>query len=247
MNINKELNNRLFSQSENDIHHEEYNNEFKFYSNIVHGDIDAVKNTFCDTENINMYESSKYGRLSADKLRNIRYHFVVSIALITRLCVDNGLERELAYTLSDLYISQMDTLRSAEQILELYNNMLLGFTEKMAELQKQNVFSVHIVNAIDYICRHRTNKITVNSVAEALDMNRSYLSSLFKKEMGISVSEYIRNEKLSAAANMLKYSDLAYSEISEYFGFSSQSHFIGHFKKRYGFTPAEYRKNNFRK
>ena len=42
MNINKELNSRLLSQSENGIHHEEYNNEFGFYSNIVRGDIEAV-------------------------------------------------------------------------------------------------------------------------------------------------------------------------------------------------------------
>lgn len=104
MNINKELNSRLISQSENDIHHEEYNNEFGFYSNIVRGDIKAVKNTFCDPTNIVMYDNSKYGKLSADKMRNIRYHFIVSTVLITRFCADNDLERELAYTLSDLYI-----------------------------------------------------------------------------------------------------------------------------------------------
>lgn len=246
MNINKELNSRLFSQSENNIHHEEYNNEFRFYSNIVHGDVVAVKETFCDPKDTDKYESSQYGRLSADKLRNIRYHFVVSTALITRLCVDNGLERELAYTLSDLYISQMDMLELPEQIFDLYNRMLLGFTEKMSELQKQNVFSVHIVKAIDYICRHRTSKVTADSVSKALDMNRSYLSTLFKKETGISISDYIRSEKINAAANMLKYSNLSYTEISEYFGFSSQSHFIDCFRKCYGCTPAEYRRKHFR-
>lgn len=246
MDINKELNSRLFSQSENDIHHEEYNNEFSFYSNIVRGDIDAVKATLCNPQDTNKYESSQYGRLSSDKLRNIRYHFVVSTALITRLCVDNGLERELAYTLSDLYILQMDAMNSAEKILEHFNSMLMGFTEKMAELQKQNVYSVHVVKAIDYICRCRTDKITADSVSEAISMNRSYLSTLFKKETGVSISDYIRSEKINAAANMLKYSDISCAQIAEYFGFSSQSHFIKCFRKCYGCTPAIYRKKNFR-
>lgn len=246
MNINRELNTRLISQSENDILHEKYNKEFGFYNNIVQGDLPAVRQTFCDPEDVNKYEDKQYGRLSTNKLQNLRYHFVVTVAIITRLCVDHGLDRELAYTLSDLYISRMDVLPSAQQILDLYNQMLIGFTEKMAQLQKKNIYSVHITKAIDYICSHRTGKLNANSIAQALDLNRSYLSALFKKETGISLSNYIRNEKLSAAANMLKYSDLSYTEIAEYFGFSSQSHFIQCFKTDYGCTPAEYRETNFR-
>lgn len=246
MNINKDLNNRLFIRMENEQAHEEFNREYGFYSNIVRGDINAVKNSFCVPSNENMFENEQYGKLSANKVMNMRYHFVVSVALITRLCVEHGLERELAYTLSDLYISEMDKLNRPEQILNWYNQMLLGFTQKMSELPKQKVYSIQIVKAMNYICSHRTEKMTAESIAGVLGISRGYLSTLFKKETGISISCYIRREKLGASANMLIYSDLSYAEIAEYFGFASQSHFIQCFKKELGCTPSEYRKKNFR-
>lgn len=55
--------------------------------------------------------------------------------MITRLCVEHGLEQELAYTMSDLYINKMDELQQAEAIISLQNDMLLDFTQKMATSQ----------------------------------------------------------------------------------------------------------------
>lgn len=242
MSMNKELNLRLFIQREEKKSHVEYKHEYSFYNNIAEGNMEAVTKSLADPTNIRMYESPKYGQLSKDFLRNIRYHFVVSVALITRLCVEKGLERELAYTLSDLYICKMDVISSASQILFLYNEMLLDFTQKMADLPKKQVYSMQVAKAIDYIYKHRNERLTVDMVAENIDINRSYLSSLFIKETNESISNFIRKEKIKAATNMLRFSDYSYSDIAEYFGFASQSHFIQCFRKETGFTPMTYRK-----
>ena len=242
MSMNKELNAKLLQLREEQIHHVEYDHEFKFYDNITAGRIEEVKKVLADPKNITMYEAPEYGRLSKDFLQNMRYHFVVSTALITRLCVEKGLERELAYTLSDLYIGKMDTAKTAEQIIVILNEMLMDFTQKMADLPKQKVYSIRIVKAIDYIVKHRAGKLTVQEIADELNINRSYLSSLFRNETGKSISEFIREEKIKAAANMLKFSEYSYSDIAEYFGFASQSHFIECFRKQTGLSPKEYRK-----
>jgi AraC-like DNA-binding protein len=67
------------------------------------------------------------------------------------------------------------------------------------------------------------------------------------KEMGISVSEYIRRKRVEAAENMLRYSDYTLIEISQYLAFSSYSHFAGVFHAYTGLTPKEYRKRFYRK
>lgn len=242
MNMNKELNAKLFERSEEQLSHVEYDHEYKYYENITTGNVEEVQKVLADPKNINIYENPEYGKLSKDFLRNMRYHFVVSTALISRLCVEKGLERELAYTLSDLYIGRMDIAKTAEQILTLHNEMLMDFTHKMAELPKQKIYSIQIVKAIDYIRKHRNIKLTVQEIADKLDINRSYLSSLFKKETGRSISDYIREEKIKAAANMLKFSEYSYGDIAEYFGFASQSHFIKCFREQTGLSPKEYRK-----
>ncbi|MBQ8781758.1 MAG: helix-turn-helix transcriptional regulator [Oscillospiraceae bacterium] len=246
MSMNRELNSQLFHRREEQLGHVEYDHEYKFYDNITTGNIEEVRKVLADPNDTAMYESPEYGKLSKDFLRNMRYHFVVSTALITRLCVEKGLERELAYTLSDLYIGKMDIAKTAQQIITLHNEMLMDFTQKMADLPKQQVYSIQIVKAIDYILKHRNIRLTVQDVADMLNINRSYLSSLFIKETGISVSDFIRREKIKAAANMLKFSEYSYGEIAEYFSFASQSHFIKCFRNQTGLTPKEYRKKYLR-
>lgn len=246
MTMERELNSRLFLQREECIGHVEYSHEYQFYDNIARGDIEAVKKDLVNPEDVSRYESEEYGKLSKDYLRNICYHFVISVAMITRACVEKGLERELAYTLSDLYIGRMDMLRQANEIGELYNEMLMDFAKKMAMLPKQKVYSVQIVKALEYIYMHRNERLTVSQIAEELSINRSYLSMLFRKETGSSISDFIRREKVKAAQNMLRFSEYSYGDVAEYFGFASQSHFIKCFKEQTGMTPKEYRSEQMR-
>ena len=71
------------------------------------------------------------------------------------------------------------------------------------------------------------------------------LSKLFKQEMGITLSRYIRDQKINVACNMLRHLDESSLTIANYLGFSSQSHFIQVFKKSTGLTPEEYRRRNY--
>lgn len=105
---------------------------------------------------------------------------------------------------------------------------------------------MQVMKAIDLICRSRNRHITAGTVAAELNINRSYLSTIFKRETGTGISDFIRREKLKAAANMLRFSDYSCSDIAEYFGFASQSHFIKLFSQEYGLTPNKYR-NRFKR
>ena len=72
-------------------------------------------------------------------------------------------------------------------------------------------------------------------------LSRPYLSALFKKENGITLSDYIASEKVKEACHMLEYTDKSILEISTALGFSSQSHFTKVFKKIKGVTPKSIR------
>jgi len=77
-------------------------------------------------------------------------------------------------------------------------------------------------------------------------LNENYLSKLFKKETGVSVSDYIRDKKVETAKNLLKFSTLSYLNIGTALAFSSQSHFIKVFHQATGYTPKEYQKLYYR-
>lgn len=117
----------------------------------------------------------------------------------------------------------------------------MDFAERMREIRKQSVISLHVRKCIDYIYEHLQQDLTVNALAAYCGLNPSYLSRLFFRETGIHVKQFVLNAKIDTAQNLLKYTDLSYLDIAISLGFSSQSLFIATFRKISGTTPKKYR------
>lgn len=230
-------------KSEESLSHRPLEEEYSFYQAVCSGDLDYVQkncqeNTFTNPEGM--------GILSTNPLTNIKYHFVVTVSMITRRCVEGGMELEQAFRLSDFYILKMDACTSIEAISKLHKEMALDYTRKMLLVKKSSVLSKPIVQCMDYIYSHINRRITVEELAEHADLSPSYLSRLFKKELNISISDYICEMKIEKAQHLLKYSNYSLIEITNYLAFSSQSHFIQTFKKVIGVTPKKYRDHYYR-
>jgi YesN/AraC family two-component response regulator len=234
---------RLFSSNEilsneDDIVHRQQNDELLFYSQVVSGDIDAIaencrQHRFLDKDGV--------GVLSKYPVLNLKYHFVVTAAIMSRTCIDGGMEMELSFRLSDYYISQLDFIQTEKEVELLHNKMIMDYTQRMAKLKKTKALSKPVSDSLSFIHTHIKDRITIEDIADHIGKSVSYISRIFKSEMDISVSDYIRKAKIDKAKNMLRYSQVSLVEISSYLSFSSQSHFIKLFKEETGMTPRKYR------
>ncbi|MDP4180515.1 MAG: AraC family transcriptional regulator [Bacillota bacterium] len=242
MDIKKEWSYKEFLMRENNIKHAPYNPEFAFYAAVKSGDVKKVTN-FCKGD---FTDKKGLGKLSDDPLRNVIYHFIITVALVARYCIEGGMEHEVAYSLSDFYIQKSDKCTTLDQISQLHSIMTIDYTKRMNALKKDKIYSKPIVQCIDYIYDNLNVRITVAILADCVKLNPSYLSCLFKKETGISISMYIQNRKIETAMNMLKYSNYPTSHISSILAFPTQSYFIEVFKKQVGVTPKKYRELCFR-
>lgn len=94
-----------------------------------------------------------------------------------------------------------------------------------------------------------THDWTVEKLAAQIDVSASYLQRLFKTETGISPMSYVNNLRLDKARELLETGDWFYriSEISYQVGLPDISHFSRHFKRKFGVTPTEYRKQYWKK
>ena len=238
MNTDHDLNYRLYLQREEGFRRIPISSEYEKYNAVSSGNVERVKENFIKIKE--NYFNGK-GVLSDDPVKNVRYHFIISTAIISRVCIENGMSHDLAYTLSDIYIRRADKCESIEKIIDMIGEMHMDYAERMRELKKENVISIHIRKCIDYIYDNLQEKLTVRSMAEYLQIDPTYLSKLFSKEVGISFREFIINARVGAAKNMLAYSDFSFSEVSLSLGFSSQSAFTDTFKRLTGMTPAKYR------
>lgn len=190
-------------------------------------------------------ECDGVGVLSKNAVTNMKYHFVITTAMITRLCKQNGMEMEQAFRLSDFYIQKLDGIHTVEEVQSLHDEMVMDYTEKMRRYFRDNTYSKHINASKEYIYSHIKERITIEDLADSLGVSASYLSRLFKKETGISVSAYIRRQKIEMAKNLLQYSDYSIIEIANRLSFSSQSHFIQQFREVTGMTPGKYRDEHY--
>lgn len=243
MNLQKEWHKQELQDAEAALCHRPMEEEYAFYHAVSSGDISYVQencqqNTFSSPNGM--------GVLSPDPITNLKYHFVVTVAMIVRHCVEAGMELEQAYRLSDFYILKMDACTSIPAICRLHDSMVLDYTGKMLLLKKENVISKPVIRCMDYIYGHLNSRITIEELADYTKLSPSYLSRLFKKELGVAISSYINEKKIEKAQHLLKYSDYSLVEIANYLAFSSQSHFIQAFKKSVGLTPKKYRDKFYR-
>jgi len=225
-----------------EIEHRQPSEEFLFYRAVASGDVDAVRR---NCEQGRFVESEGVGVLSRNPVTNLKYHFVITTAMITRLCRQNGMELEQAFRLSDFYIQKLDDIHTVQEVQGLHDAMVLDYTEKMRRYLRKDTNSKHINACKEYIYSHIKERITIEDLADEYGVSASYLSRLFKKETGISVSAYIREQKIEVAKNLLRFSDYPMIDIANRLSFSSQSHFIQQFREAVGMTPKKYRDEHY--
>ena len=244
MTIDEELERLLLSERDSDTRRFAYNAEINRYGLIAAGDLEGLKK---DLERTRKATSTRRGVLSKDNLNNEKYHAIIMTALVSRFCIEHGMDIAISYTLSDIFIRKIDAASTPEAVRAISEEVRIEYCTRMRDLSKKQVVSRYVVLAIDYIRMHVQEPITVEQVANELSVNSSYLSKLFKQEMGKSISEYIRDSKIEIAEHMLRHLDDTSLQIANYLGFSSQSHFIQVFRKQTGMTPEEYRKKHYHK
>lgn len=224
------------------MEHRQTSEEFLFYRAVANGDVDAVRKN-CEIGRF--LEQDGVGVLSKNPVTNLKYHFVITTAMVARMCRQNGMELELAFRMSDFYIQKLDNVHDIQGVQKLHDQMVMDYAEKMRRYLRKDTKSKHINDCKEYIYSHIKERITIENLAEEFGVSASYLSRLFKKETGVSVSEYIREQKIAIAKNLLRFSDYSMIEIANRLAFSSQSHFIQQFRESVGMTPKKYRDEHY--
>ncbi|MBM6867452.1 helix-turn-helix domain-containing protein [Collinsella tanakaei] len=95
---------------------------------------------------------------------------------------------------------------------------------------------------VAYIDGNYRERITLADLADKTGYNATYISQLFKRKLGINFSEYLLRVRLSAATAVLSSSDARVSDIAAEHGFADLKSFNAAFRKTFGKTPAEYRR-----
>ncbi len=233
-----EKENMEFWERENKKSHTSYETEILFFSCIMHGDTDRLGSCL---EKL-MNDGIVAGKLSENSLRQMKYWAVSCITIATRYAIQGGLPEMEAYNLSDRYIRDIDMINSEDEILNYLVKSSFSITNKIKAIKTQHSYPSPIRKCVSFIDLNLHSKITLNELADVSGLSKDYLSQLFKKTTGMTITEYIMKKRLSSAKQLLD-RDVSISDTAYALGFCSESYFILCFKKKYGITPKEYVKN----
>lgn len=241
-NVNTDFSGLLFANRESGSHHNPYDHEQRELLSIETGDIDLLRR--CWEEDY----AGSFGIISRDPTRNGRYLAVVVITMATRAAIRGGILPEVAMSLGDVYMQQVDETPNPYEIGTITRSAQLALAQRVAENKsagRQQDVNPILERCKNYVSLHLHEKLTVQEIALRLHVHPNYLSAAFKEHEGVPLYQFILNEKIELAKSLLIYSNHSFSEISSYLGFSSQSHLGKVFKSGTGMTPQAFR-NRYR-
>ena len=139
---------------------------------------------------------------------------------------------------SRLLLENVDYAEICRETVEILD----GFLDAVYESRGKKNTSEHLYKAIQYINAHYFEDINLDILAQNVFVSTYYLSHLFRREMGVTFSDYLTKVRVSRAKELLM-EGRSVEDVSECVGYSDGNYFIKIFKKYVGITPSKYRKS----
>ncbi len=233
--LRKKVQSLRWDLRESERTHNSYEQERREQACVRRGDVEGLHRA------IGELEQQKVGRLHRDDLRNFKDLAIVVITLSSRSSIEGGVSPEKAFSMSDAFIQRIEEQRNLENVMELCRKAELEFCLAVRDEGRFSSKNPIIVRCRDLINRRINTKITIQELAEVLNTSPDYLSALFSREAGVTLSDFIAMQKVRAASRALVFTKKSYDEIAAELSYASQSHFGKVFKKWTGMTPRQYR------
>ncbi len=145
---------------------------------------------------------------------------------------------------SMLKIAKGQSSTQSEHRISLYLHMLLcELVEKCSDVHP--LANESIEKAVKYMEDHINQNISLDELAEHINLSKFYFNRYFKKHMGLTPHQYFINMRLQNAKRMLVTTSASIEQVAENCGFDNASNFIRLFKQRVGMTPTVFRKIPF--
>lgn len=158
---------------------------------------------------------------------------LLSVANFYKIDVEKNLQMEIK--------EKLQGSRSREQYYEILNLIFEEIFEVII-LEKRVDYEEEMSYAIQFIEKNLTKNLTLERVAEYMNISPHYFSKLFKSEIGENFIDYVTAKKVERAKEMIKESDLPLNTIAFELGFNEANYFSKVFKKTAGMTPSQFRK-----
>lgn len=131
-------------------------------------------------------------------------------------------------------------IRRFDELMVDWTGFLLEKLRKYGEKQK---YSYEVQKGLEYIRKHYTEKITVEELADYLEISKGHFSRIFKQQVGVPFVKYLNQYRVDRAEELIRNTNLKVYEIAEKVGIQDYTYFTQVFRSIKGISPSELRRN----
>ncbi len=177
----------------------------------------------------------------ADPIRNLKNYSIIFNTLLRKAAELGGVHPLHIDSISSLFTKKIESITCEKACTTLHKEMIRKYCY-LVKNHSLKSYSVIIKKVITNIDADLTSDLTLKAQAKLLNVNASYLSSLFKKETGCTLTNYVNQKRVEHAILLLNTTSMQIQTIAQYCGISDINYFTKTFKKYIGKTPQAYRK-----
>ncbi|MBO5333892.1 MAG: helix-turn-helix domain-containing protein [Clostridia bacterium] len=181
----------------------------------------------------------------SDPVRNIKNYSIIVNTLLRKSAEQGGVHPLYIDGVSTDFAKRIELIKSVEEGISMHHEMIDRYCNlvKTHSMKKLSPLVQKVIALVDYDI---TSDLSLSSQAEMLNVNASYLSTLFKKEMGLTLTEYVTKKRIEHASFLLTTTNLQIQTVAQNCGIYDVNYFTKMFKKHTGKTPKEHRENSIK-
>jgi len=184
-----------------------------------------------------------FDQRTADPIRNVKNYSIICNTLLRKAAEQGGVHPIYLDSLSSEFARRIENINGMEAGQALMSEMAHAYCRLVRKNATQQ-YSPMVQKTATYIDANLSANLTLSVLASTQNMNASYLSALFRKETGKTVTEYVNEKRMEAAAQLLRSTRLQIQTVAQHCGMSDVNYFSKLFKKHHGVTPKQYREQS---
>lgn len=191
-------------------------------------------------EMLNIIRDTKFEKRLDDPIRNLKNYSIIMNTLLRKAAEKGGVHPINLDKISSYFAVKIEQLRSTDSVKKIMADMFNEYCD-LVKKHRTSHLSETVRIAVLQINSELAGDLSLNTLAKSQNVNASYLSSVFKKETGMTVTDYIAKERIDYAAHLLETTALQIQTVALYCGIVDVQYFSKLFKKLMGKTPKDFR------
>jgi AraC-like DNA-binding protein len=223
----------------NNIKEETIERRYAFENELIR----AVANgqLHLETRFASAFSNDIFEKRTSNPLQNAKNYSIITNTLLRKGAEQGGVHPVYLNQVSTEYALKIEALSSPSQVSDLMHEMFCSYC-RLVRKHKLRQFSPVVQKAILHIDADLSCNLSTKSLALQQGVSLGYLSAVFKKETGHTVSDYVCSRRMDYAEYLLKSTNLLIQTIALHCGIMDVYYFSKLFKKHKGQTPSAYRR-----